>query len=306
MKKLIPALLSLLLLAGCRTLQEPTDMFVIAGAALDWDGTRYRLANEMGDTGSTKDDLPRSRVFTGTGQTVSACLFDMASRAEREIYFGKTEVLMLQETMPADKRCQALELFLDHRSDHQVLLCALRADSPEAALSFGEQAQLRTGVVMGLLKDGARRVYCRTVQAEDVPDRGAYMLPEITVDDRGAVLSGAALYVDHKYRGRLEGQPVRLLCLLLGSEVESACSFHGPDWAVWLKDARTDRSGTTLQLTLEPAFWEGTPDRQEAEAYLSQMGDALLAELKRLRCDLLALPDFFDTEYRVAVTVNTP
>ena len=145
-----------------------------------------------------------------------------------------------------------------------------------------------------------------TVQAEDIPDRGAYMLPEITVDDRGAVLSGAALYVDHKYRGRLEGQPVRLLCLLLGSEVESACSFHGPDWAVWLKDARTDRSGTTLQLTLEPAFWEGTPDRQEAEAYLSQMGDALLAELKRLRCDLLALPDFFDTEYRVAVTVNTP
>ena len=185
MKKLIPALLSLLLLSGCRALREPTDMFVIAGAALDWDGTRYRLANEMGDTGSTKDDLPRSRVFTGTGQTVSACLFDMASRAEREIYFGKTEVLMLQETMPADKRCQALELFLDHRSDHQVLLCALRADSPEAALSFGEQAQLRTGVVMGLLKDGARRVYCRTVQAEDVPDRGAYMLPEITVDDRG-------------------------------------------------------------------------------------------------------------------------
>lgn len=308
MKKLLFAALALLLLTGCRALREPTDMFVIAGAALFWQEEGCTMAGEMGDTGSTKEDLPGSRVFTGTGETVSACLFDMASRVEREIYFGKTEVLMLEETMPAERRKQALELFLEYRSDHQVLLCALRAGDPAAALSFGEDKNLRTSVIMGLLQDGERRAACRTLRAEEVQKLGEapYFLPEITVDDAGASLSGAAFYKGHGYCGRLEGQPVRLLCLLMGDKVESACSFHGPDWALWLKKASVEREEGILRLTLDIAFAEGKPDKEQAEAFLEQMGADLLAELARMDCNVLELPDFPEERGRILVTVNMP
>lgn len=308
MKRLTALLLCLPLLTGCGALREPTDMFVIAGTALAWREGSYLLASEMGDTGSTKEDLPSSWVFSGAGATVSAALFDLASRAEREIFFGKNEVLLLEETMPAQQRRQALELFLAHRSDGDVLLCALRAHSPEAALSFGKEEDLRTSVIMGLLQDGERRAACRTVRAKTVRELGdgPYCLPEITVDDRGPALTGAAFYVAGTYRGRMEGQPVRLLCLLLGSRIESACSFHGPDWAIWLQDAALDRSGTILQLRLDVAFTEGHPTAREAELYLEQMGDALLADLQALHCDLLGLPDFQSTDYRLQVTVHMP
>jgi len=307
-KKLLSAALALLLLTGCRALREPTDMFVIAGAALAWQEDRFAMAGEMGDTGSTKEDLPRSRVFSGAGETVSACLFDMASRVEREIYFGKTEVLMLEETMPPQQREQALGLFLEYRSDHQVLLCALRSDDPTGALSFGEDKNLRTSAIMGLLQDGARRVACRILRAEEVQELGdaPYFLPEITVDDTGAALSGVAFYKGNRFCGRLEGQPVRLLCLLMGGKVESACSFHGPDWALWLKKASVEWDGGTLRLTLDTAFAEGEPDKGQAEDFLEQMGADLLAELVRMDCNVLALPDFSEETGRILVTVNMP
>jgi hypothetical protein len=296
--------LALLTLTGCGALKEPTDMFVIAGSALDWTGAQYRLANEMGDTGSTKEDLPKSRIFAGEGSTVSACLFHMAARAQREIYFGKTEVLLVQETMPADRRHQALELFLAHRSDGEVLLCALRAESPEAALSFGEGEELRSTSVMGLLKDGARRAVCRPVRASEIKKLGggSYMLPEVTVEQAGASLTGAAFYRNHAYLGRMEGQPVRMLCLLLGSQVESACSFHGPDWAVWIKKAAVEPSGTGLHLKLEAAFCEGDPDRQTAERYLTEMGTGVLNALREMGCSLPGLP----ADAALTVSVHMP
>lgn len=309
MKRLLIASLTLLLpLTGCAALREPTDMFVIAGTALAWQDGQYSLASEMGDTGSTQEDLPKSRVFSGAGDTVSACLFDMAARAEREIYFGKTEVLLLQETMPAQARKSALDLFLSHRDDGEVLLCALRADSPEAALSFGERQELRTSVIMGLLRDGQRRVACRDMEAERVQEIGAgdYYLPEITVDDTGARLSGAAFYKDHGCLGRLEGQPVRLLCLLDGAKVQSACSLHGPGWAVWLKKAHVERSGGTLHLVLEAAFTEGDPEREAVEHYLAEMGRELFAALREMGANPLNLPEFVTRDYRVAVMVHMP
>lgn len=246
MKKIIPVMISLLLLTGCSDNTELGDRAIIQAAAIDFDRGEYRVSallfSSGGGSGDTIDASQDNVIkVTGSGKTLAEAIDNISLTDGKEIYMSETKLLILGGGFSEVSALPALNtLYYDMRcslnmpvcfSEDAELLTDLRfkegITAAEKPLSMIEHAYAAgaypKAILLDVLADNAGE-RATLIPAFEETENGYGM----TDDEEGktAVLSGSCYMIDGRLSAPFDSAMTTGLMLLTGQTDKILLNFR--------------------------------------------------------------------------------
>jgi len=141
-KRMIAALLGVVLLAGCWDYQGLGEQTIVAGIAVDWaeDGEGFRLTFEVVDLLGGEGGQFGSILLTTTGETLAEAVYDAHTRLRSPIYLGVAEVVIVGRGFAEEVGIEGIVNYLMRDRYAQNSLRIVVSSTETAAELFGPAA----------------------------------------------------------------------------------------------------------------------------------------------------------------------
>lgn len=101
MKKILILIMSILLLSGCTSYTELSDMAIISTIALDKENDNYKIIIQVLDTKkSSKEDLnPSVVLYEALGKTIHEAFRNISLESSKKLYLGHLKAVIIKESV---------------------------------------------------------------------------------------------------------------------------------------------------------------------------------------------------------------
>jgi len=302
MRKVMLLLLPLLLLCGCRDLQEAETLTIVAGFGIDAQEEGYQLNTEVIKLTEGGEE---SVLVCSKGSTLQDAVADGIRLTGQSLYFTHAQIAVMGRKVAEDGMEEMISA-INGQNDYRLSLRMLVAEDTAAQIlkadgmietikSFGLRDVLSAGDIIARVPDVPfYRFVSQTQEAGIDP-----ILPYVTVTEENekqvSQITGAALFCDSRLVGTLSEELTQCLLWLRGDASAGFLSAEG----VGLKvihvkpQIQCTARGAALSLKLQVQQSDSSslePEmRQKMEEHVERTMDALVNRLQAMGCDSIGL-----------------
>lgn len=279
-------------LYGC-SWRDAGDLSAVTAGAISYNGKDYSLTAELAIP-NAETPTPDSETITGKAENIPQAIDNTGFGRSALLYWSHARVFLMGETVLKKgilKEIQDLTVSSEVRPS--VRLCAVKGSKASDVLKECKSIDGNpAGFALGNSIDEA-------IQQSQAPDLPLYrvldrvetqgvdpVLPAVSVKEKQAVLSGAALFSGDTLCGWLDEQPTTALCIMLGAG--NSAVIYDDTMRYRLMNLSSSVSADTKIFTVNvraDIACESNGQAQKAASALRKQCVAVVEQLQKTGCD---------------------